>query len=119
MLPRAEGKRYSRTHLAYLTAICVLKQVLSVKETGLLSLPRPSKATPRSPVRRRSSGGARPGAGRDGKAACDGRPRGGAARLALDLALRSYADRLACERILELLESGGPGPERDAKITGK
>ena len=36
MLPRAEGKRYSRVHLAYLTAICVLKQVLSVKEASLL-----------------------------------------------------------------------------------
>ena len=31
-MPRAEGKRYSRTHLAYLTALCALKQVLSVKE---------------------------------------------------------------------------------------
>ena len=29
-MPRAEGKRYSRTHLAYLTALCALKQVLSV-----------------------------------------------------------------------------------------
>ena len=31
-MPRAEGKRYSRTHLAYLTALCALKQVLSVKD---------------------------------------------------------------------------------------
>lgn len=35
-MPRAEGKRYSRTHLAYLTALCALKQVLSVKDAGLL-----------------------------------------------------------------------------------
>ena len=35
-LPRADGKRYSRTHLAYLTAICALKQVLSVKDAGAL-----------------------------------------------------------------------------------
>ena len=35
-MPRAEGKRYSRTHLAYLTALCALKQVLSVKYAGLL-----------------------------------------------------------------------------------
>ncbi len=33
LLPRAEGKRYSRRHVAYLTVICMLKQVLSVKET--------------------------------------------------------------------------------------
>lgn len=34
-MPRAEGKRYSRTHLAYLTALCAIKQVLSVKDAGL------------------------------------------------------------------------------------
>ena len=35
--PRAEGKRYNATHLAYLTMICVLKQVLSVKDVALLT----------------------------------------------------------------------------------
>ena len=71
-MPRAEGKRYSRTHLAYLTALCALKQVLSVKDAGL------------------------PG-------------------LALALALRSYADRLACQRILELLRERRPQPEKNRK----
>ena len=36
LLPRAEGKRYNQTHLAYLTAICALKQILSVKEMKTL-----------------------------------------------------------------------------------
>lgn len=36
LLPRAKGKRYNREHLAYLTAICLLKQVLTVSETGAL-----------------------------------------------------------------------------------
>ena len=36
LVPRAEGKKYSREHLAYLTAICVLKQVLSAKDIDLL-----------------------------------------------------------------------------------
>ena len=36
MLPRAEGKRYNRTHLAYLTAICALKQVLSMQDVDTL-----------------------------------------------------------------------------------
>ena len=35
-MPRAEGKRYSRTHLAYLTALCALKQVLSIQEVAQL-----------------------------------------------------------------------------------
>lgn len=36
LVPRAEGKKYSREHLAYLTTICVLKRVLSAKDIDLL-----------------------------------------------------------------------------------
>ncbi|WP_298033032.1 DUF1836 domain-containing protein [uncultured Dysosmobacter sp.] len=36
LVPRAEGKKYSREHLAYLTAICVLKQVMSTRDMDLL-----------------------------------------------------------------------------------
>ena len=36
LVPRAEGKKYGREHLAYLTAICVLKHVLSAKDMDLL-----------------------------------------------------------------------------------
>ena len=36
LLPRARGKKYNREHIAYLTAICLLKQVLSVTDTGEL-----------------------------------------------------------------------------------
>ena len=63
LLPRAEGKRYGRRHLAYLTAICALKQELP--------------------------------------------------QLALAFALRSYADRLACQRIMALIR------EQPLEQTGK
>lgn len=36
LVPRADGKKYTREHLAYLTAICVLKRVLSAKDMGLV-----------------------------------------------------------------------------------
>ena len=36
LMPRAEGKKYSRDHLAYLTFICILKQVMSVRDMDLL-----------------------------------------------------------------------------------
>ena len=36
LLPGANGKKYTREHLAGLTEICVLKQVLSVSDTGQL-----------------------------------------------------------------------------------
>jgi len=36
LVPRAEGKKYTREHLAYLTVICVLKQVMAAKDIDLL-----------------------------------------------------------------------------------
>ena len=36
LVPRAEGKKYSRDHLAYLTVICVLKRVMSTRDMDLL-----------------------------------------------------------------------------------
>ncbi len=36
LLPRATGKKYGREHIAYLTAICLLKQVLPVEDVAVL-----------------------------------------------------------------------------------
>ncbi|MCI2058156.1 MAG: DUF1836 domain-containing protein [Oscillibacter sp.] len=36
LLPRADGKKYTREHLAYLTAICILKRVMSTRDMELL-----------------------------------------------------------------------------------
>ncbi len=36
LVPRASGKKYGREHLAYLTAICVLKHVMSTRDMDLL-----------------------------------------------------------------------------------
>ena len=36
LVPRAEGNKYNREHLAYLTAICVMKRVMSTKDMDLL-----------------------------------------------------------------------------------
>ena len=121
LLPRAEGKKYSRVHIAYLTAICALKQVISVKEAhklieagvqyGLaaegLSTDCPSPDETARSLRhiydyfRREldqalteTADALP----DGAAECD------LPKVALGLALRSYADQLACQRVLALLE---------------
>ena len=35
LVPRADGKRYGPVHLGYLTAVCALKKVLSVRDTGV------------------------------------------------------------------------------------
>lgn len=36
VVPRAEGKKYNREHLAYLTFVCTLKQVMPVRDMDLL-----------------------------------------------------------------------------------
>lgn len=36
LMPRAEGKKYNRDHLAYLTTICILKHVMSTRDMDLL-----------------------------------------------------------------------------------
>ena len=36
LVPRAAGKKYNREHLAYLTAICVLKRLMSTRDMDLL-----------------------------------------------------------------------------------
>jgi DNA-binding transcriptional MerR regulator len=103
LLPRAEGKRYHGAHLAYLTAICALKQVLSVKEVKqLLSACDPAQQPEDFYARFRSAldGALTAAAGQlEGVGAADE----DLAALALELALGSYAQQLACTRVLELL----------------
>lgn len=117
-LPRAEGKRYSRTHLAYLTAISALKQVLSVKDTALLLSAAAEGREPRELYdlfRGELDSALTLTADRlDADAWEEELPR-----LALGLALRSYADRLACERVLDILTRKVPGPERGTKKKGE
>lgn len=111
LLPRADGKKYGKTHLGYLTAICALKQVLSVKETRALI----------------AAGGADREAEdlyayffQELSIALDctaeeldpDLPEKELPRLALRLALRSYADKLACERVLSLIHKKEARPPK-------
>jgi len=103
LLPRAEGKRYSPVHLAYLTAICALKQVLTVRDIGwLMEQGVPLKDSPEELYRyfctALDSALSETAQRLDGDAEDADLPR-----LALNLALRSYADQLACRRVLEIM----------------
>lgn len=111
LLPRADGKRYSRTHLAYLTAISALKQVLSVRDIGTLVRAGEEGKTPEElyAVFQRELDRALSGTG-------DQIPENlspeDLPRLALALAVRSYADRLACQRIISLIHADLPDQKR-------
>ena len=122
ILPRAEGKRYNRTHLAYLTAICALKQVLSVRDASRLigaGVEFPEKDTRdlyeyfRKELDQALTETAE---SLDENLAEDRLPA-----LALTLALRSYADKLACQRVLDIMQMkhAPTDPEGKGKEKGK
>ena len=112
LVPRAEGKRYGPVHLGYLTAVVALKQVLPVRDiAALLSAGRATGKTP--PELYRYFCDALDRALSDTAQAIDPEAQDtDLARIALDLALRSYANQLACARILDILQPPTEKPKR-------
>lgn len=104
LVPRAEGKRYGPIHLGYLTAVSALKQVLSVRNTGaLLEAGRATGKTP--PELYGYFCTALDQALTDTAQTIDpDAPEQDLAKMALYLAVRSYANQLACQRILDILQ---------------
>lgn len=114
VLPRPAGKKYQRQHLAALTAICQLKQVLSVSDTSALLACQPDASDTEAFYGRyleqldealRRAAETLPEAGEDSREAL--------ARCALTLAVQSYADRLARPR------AAGPAGESRAGRYGR
>ncbi len=104
LVPRAEGKRYGPAHLGYLTAVIALKQVLSVRDIGaLMGAGRSLEQTP--PEQYGDFGRALDKALTDTAQSIDPEAdQSDLARMALDFAVRSYANQLACQRILSILK---------------
>ncbi len=111
LLPRAKGKRYSREHIGYLTAICLLKQVLSVSETGILL---------KNQMQHRDIEDFYRNYGETldstfGEIAEMIDPEADEVRLteqALRLAVSSYGQMLACKEILKVLDRAGEPDSR-------
>jgi hypothetical protein len=115
LLPRAEGKKYSRTHLAHLTAICALKQVLSVREIkAILSLAGAETRADAFYARFCAVLDEALSETADKLSDDDGEDL---PALALKLALSSYANKLACQRILDILCQPPSKPEKGKKQT--
>ncbi len=110
LLPRAKGKSYNREHIAYLTAICLLKQVLSITDVGeLLKLHIPEReegkiqAFYENYIKTMDEEFQKISTVIDQDAS-----QQQLADLALRLAVSSYGQKLACQQILEKL-----GKEKD------
>ena len=115
LVPRADGKRYGPVHLGYLTAVCALKKVLSVRDTGALLAAGQATGKDSETLYNyfcraldRALNDAAQAVDTDAK-------REDLARIALDLALRSYASQLACARILEILQPSQEGAGKKPK----
>lgn len=104
LLPRAEGKRYDRRHLAYLTAICALKPVLSMKELAQLLGAVDSQHVVAEDWYRFFLGKLDEAMGAVSESLDETIQSGELPALALRLALDSYANKLACQRVLDMME---------------
>ena len=102
LLARANGKKYGQEHLAYLTAISALKQVLSVREMrALTAIGRERRDSQRQYgyFWKYLDAALSAAAARVDPDTTDR----DLPKLVLDLALRSYADGLACRRLLAIM----------------
>ena len=102
LLPRAKGKKYNREHIAYLTAICLLKQVLSVTDTGELLKARIEDGEVRDFYERyiqvMDEEFKKVSASLE-----ETKDKAQLSEAALRLAVSSYAQKLACEQMLKEL----------------
>ena len=115
LVPRADGKRYGPVHLGYLTAVCALKKVLPVRDIGAL-LSAGQQTDKDNETLYHYFCAALDRALTDTAQTIDGdAQRGDLPRMALDLALRSYAAQLACARILDILQPEQPEPGHKSK----
>ena len=97
LVPRANGKKYTREHLVYLSLVARLKQVLSVRDmTALLRADMPESDHGAYYERFRTM--------LDGALSemeCAGTDGQALSSIALELALRSYVDKIACEYLID------------------
>ena len=103
LLPRAKGKKYNREHLAYLTAIYTLKQVLSVGDVAALLRSQPNMAAVESFYEKYWEE-LDQALKQTGETIEDKWTKEETALAALRLAILSYAQKLACEKLLGMLE---------------
>ena len=113
VVPRADGKRYGRAHIGFLTAVCTMKKVLSVSQIKTLFDAIPDGSDPQTLYGYFTT--ALDGALKETAGSLELKDDETMARLALGLALRSYADQLACQQILSCLRERGEAAQQEEK----
>ena len=114
LVPRADGKRYGPVHLGYLTAVCAMKKVLSVKDMRAMLDSVPAGKEPEAIYN--YFGRALDTALSEAAANLDTDiPEEQLPNLALSLGLRSYANQLACARVLDIIRERGVQEDKKHK----
>lgn len=120
VLPRPAQKKYSRGHLAILTVVCLLKQVLSIQDISAL-VRTLLKNAPASEIYDRfceaQIGALKEVCARVRSAASKGEAE--MTRLAIELSVEANARRTAAERILSALEAADRRRGRRAVEAGR
>lgn len=114
LMPRACGKRYHKEHLVYLTAIGLLKNILTVKDMKLL-LDQEIGEGQEENFYAKLLGNIDAAYGEVGAAIDPEAPEPELTDLALQLALQSCAAKAACEEILAVLREKHPQEDPKAK----
>ena len=115
LVPRADGKRYGPVPLGYLTAVCALKKVLPVRDIGVLVSAGQQTDKDNETLYNYFCAALDRALTDTAQAIDDNAQRGDLPRMALDLALRSYAAQLACARILDILQPEQTEPGHKSK----
>ena len=101
LLPRAHRKKYKKDHVAYLTAICLFKKVLSVSDTDKLLKDQLEGQEIEDFYKKYGKEIDREFAAVSDLIHLD-MDREELSAMILKLAISSYAQKLACERLLQL-----------------
>ena len=114
LVPRADGKRYGPVHLGYLTAVCAMKKVLSVKDMRAMLDSVPDSKEPEA-IYNYFSRALDTALSEAAANLNTDIPEEQLPNLALSLGLRSYANQLACARVLDIIRERNPVQDKKHK----
>lgn len=105
LIPRAKGKRYDRSHIAYLTIICMLKQILPAKDAGAFLREMTGDEDSLKELYARYCRLLDEKCLEVSDRMEESRTEQGIREMLLELAVSSYVQGLACKRLTEILSA--------------
>ncbi len=114
LLPRADGKKYSREHLAGLIEICILKQVLSVRDIGFLLQQVMDESTPEL-FYEKFIGDVNQSLTQIAEYVEEEWCLQDLPDIALRMAISCYCSKLVCERLIDIIRSSASAEENKKK----